>query len=122
VTLVDTSIWIDYLRAGNTALADLLLHRGVLGHPSVTGELDLGNLHNRYEILGLLRALPPATVAEDAEVSYLIEHERLAGTGIGYVDAQILAATRLTSGATLWSGDKRLKAVARRLGLEYLPG
>jgi predicted nucleic acid-binding protein len=47
----------------------------------------------------------------------LIEAEQLYGLGVGYVDAQILAATRLTADARLWTADKRLAVVARRLGL-----
>ncbi|MHB8288198.1 MAG: hypothetical protein ACYDEY_02980 [Acidimicrobiales bacterium] len=45
------------------------------------------------------------------------EAEQLYGLGIGYVDAQLLAATRLTADARLWTADKRLAVVARRLRL-----
>lgn len=38
----------------------------------------------------------------------LTETERLHGIGIGYVDAQLLAATRLTPDAKLWTRDKHL--------------
>jgi hypothetical protein len=41
----------------------------------------------------------------------------LFGVGIGYVDAHLLAATRLTAAATFWTRDKRLHIVAKRLGL-----
>jgi predicted nucleic acid-binding protein len=73
----------------------------------------------RHEILGLLTGLPSAEIATDAEVLDLIEieAEQLYGLGVGYVDAQILAATRLTADARLWTADKRLAVVARRLGL-----
>jgi hypothetical protein len=40
---------------------------------------------------------------------------------IGYVDAQLLAATRLTPGASLWTGERRLTAVATRLGVAFEP-
>lgn len=42
--LVDTSVWIDFLRHGDDHLARLLNRSSVLGHPCVTGELALGNL------------------------------------------------------------------------------
>jgi hypothetical protein len=41
----------------------------------------------------------------------------LFGQGLGYVDAHLLASTRLTAGAVLWTRDKRLRAVAERLDL-----
>ena len=119
--LVDTSIWVDHLRAGNRALAELLERSAVLGHPWVTGELALGSLSRRNEVLQLLNSLPQADVATSAEVATSIERNRLYGLGIGYVDAQLLAATRLTPEARLWTQDKRLAAVAARQGLFVEP-
>ncbi len=115
--LVDTSIWIDYLRAGHLTLAHLLERGSVLGHPWVVGELALGHLSQRQEILGLLNSLPQAAVATPAEILTFIEHHELHGLGIGYVDAQLLAATQLTPDIGLWTNDKRLAAAAARLGL-----
>jgi predicted nucleic acid-binding protein len=122
VILVDTSVWVDHLRAGKPALVHLLDHCLVLAHPWVTGELALGHLSQRQDILGLLTGLPSVEIATDAEVLGLIEAEQLYGLGIGglgieYVDAQLLAATRLTADARLWTADKRLAVVARRLRL-----
>lgn len=117
--LADTSVWIDHLRYGDTLLARLLNDGAVLAHPWVTGELALGNLSQRADVIGLLRGLPQATVASDDEILTLIEWEVLPGTGIGYVDAQLLAATRLTTDATLWTRDKRLSALSAKLGMEF---
>lgn len=114
--LADTSIWIDHLRAGDPTLVHLLERGFVLGHPWVVGELALGRLGQRQEILGLLSALPQATVATTGEVLTLVERHQLYGLGIGYVDAQLLAATHLTPDAALWTADRRLDAVASRLG------
>ena len=47
----------------------------------------------------------------------LAETRHLFGLGIGYVDAHLLAATLLTTDASLWTRDKRLAAVATRHGL-----
>ncbi len=115
--LVDTSVWIDHLRGGDAELTSLLQVGQVLAHPWVTGELGLGHLSRRGEILGLLGNLPQAKVATDTEVLTLIDSHRLFGLGIGYVDAHLLAATMLTAEARLWTRDKRLAAVATRLGL-----
>ncbi len=68
------------------------------------------------EILGLLANLPQATAATDAEVMALIQARRLVGLGIGYLDAPLLSATLLNSGARLWTRDKRLDATASTLG------
>lgn len=119
--LVDTSVWIDHLRSGESALVHLLDNTAVLGHPWVTGEVALGNLSRRAEVIELLRGLPQASVADDDEVLRLIEHDALHGAGIGYVDAQLLAATRLTPDARLWTRDKRLLAVTTRLDLDFQP-
>ncbi len=115
--LVDTSVWIDHLRGGDPELASLLQVGQVLAHPWVIGELALGHLSRRSEILGLLGNLPQATAATDVEVLTLIDSRKLFGLGIGYVDAHLLAATMLTTGARLWTRDKRLAAVAAKSGL-----
>ncbi len=115
--LVDSSIWIGHIRAANPAFVDLLNETRVLTHPFVIGELALGHLPDRTAFLRSLRNLPTAIVASDAEVLRLIERQGLAGAGIGYVDTHLLASTRLTLGATFWSLDKRLSAVADDLGL-----
>lgn len=115
--LVDTSVWIDHLRAGDAVLAELLDDGQVLSHPFVVGELALGNLHQRESVLADLLELPRAFVASDNEVLHFIQREGLFGIGIGYLDAHLLAATRLTQGASLWTRDKRLSAAAERLSL-----
>lgn len=115
--LVDTSVWIDHLRGGDPELAALLRVGQVLGHPWVTGELALGHLTQRGEILRLLGNLPQANSATAAEILTFVDTHRLFGLGIGYVDVHLLAATALSSGAQLWTRDKRLAAVAEEHGL-----
>ena len=115
--LVDTSIWIDHFRAGDARLAAVLEANTVLSHPAVIGEIALGNLPRREMVLTALRNLPQAAIATEAELARFIEDETLHGLGIGYVDAHLLAATRLTPEATLWTRDARLAAAAARLGV-----
>lgn len=115
--LVDTSVWVDHLRAGNKTVESLLDAGRVLAHPFVIGELALGNLRQRRTILACLQDLPQASAATDQEVLHFIERHALAGLGIGYVDAHLLASTRLTPGSSLWTRDKRLLSVAERLGV-----
>ncbi|MDB5453455.1 MAG: putative nucleic acid-binding protein contains domain, partial [Caulobacteraceae bacterium] len=119
VILVDTSVWVDHLRRGNPALAERLAGAEVLIHPFVLGEIALGNLARREVIIGSLARLPKATVASDAEVMRLIDAARLHGRGIGYVDAHLLAAARL-SAARVWTLDKQLASVAKTLALTHI--
>ena len=115
--LVDTSVWVDHLRAGDAGLALLLGQGRVVIHPHVLGELALGNLAQRDVVLGSLAGLPRVTVASDAEVLGFVEAAKLYGLGIGYIDAHLLAAARLTPGVSIWTRDKRLKAAAEKIGL-----
>ena len=117
--LVDTAIWIDHLRGAETRLASLLSEDRVLAHPVVVGELACGIIGNRNKILSLLLGLPQAPVATHDEVMRFIEHHRLMGRGLGYVDAHLLAAASLASPSLLWSRDRRLEEVAASLGLAY---
>lgn len=115
--LVDTSVWIDHLRQGDAELQSLLNAGLVLAHPFVTGELALGSLQKRDMVLEALQGLPQAAVATDEEVLHFIGQQALFGIGIGYIDAHLLAAVRLSGGAFLWTRDKRLLTAALRLGL-----
>lgn len=115
--LADTSVWVDHLRRGNAALTALLLDAQVVCHPLVIGELACGNLRRRREDLLLyLSNLERLAVAEHEEVLAMVERRRLMGTGIGWVDAHLLASVALV-GARLWSLDRPLVEVARRLRL-----
>lgn len=115
--LVDSSVWVDHLRHGDQRLVTLLEASQVLTHPFVVGEIALGSLKNRETILGSLRGLPQAATATDEEVQKFIESNALFGLGIGYIDAHLLAAVRLDAGSQLWTRDKRLGAIADRMGL-----
>lgn len=115
--LVDTSVWVDHLRAGDKKLTALLEVGRVLAHPFVIGELALGNLRQREIVLRALSDLPQASVATDTEVLHFIDRHALFGRGVGYVDAHLLAAVRLTAGAELWTNDRRLHSVADQLRL-----
>lgn len=117
--LVDTSVWIDHLRHGNPKLASLLEAGWVMTHPFIIGEIALGSLRQRKTVLSALRDLPDCDSADDNEVLHFITTHRLDGSGIGYVDAHLLAAATLTS-LKLWTRDKRLLAVAQKLKLAYV--
>lgn len=114
--LVDTSVWVDHLRAGLADLGVLLENGAVLMHPFVVGELACGHLSARESTIELLQQLRSITVADHAEVMAFIEGQRLHGQGVGYVDVHLLAAAAL-DGARLWTKDRRLRALATKLNL-----
>ncbi len=116
MVLVDTSVWVDHLRRGDAALADLLGAEEVLCHPFIIGELACGRIRNRSEILSLLSALPSLAKAEDHEVLLLIDRRGLMGRGLGLIDMHLLAACMIAH-VPLWTRDARLVDTATKLGL-----
>lgn len=115
--LIDTSIWVYYFIGDDEKLDELLNRESVLIHPFVVGEIAMGNLINRQKTLASFQDLPTAVLASNDEVLALISNEQLGGTGLSYIDAHLLASTRLTIDAFLWTRDKRLRAAAKRLSL-----
>ena len=87
-------------------------------HPFIIGELACGQLKNRREILSLLHVLPEAPVVTQSEFLYLIDHHSLAGHGIGFVDAHLLASSELMN-ASLWTLDKSLHRLAQKMHLAF---
>jgi hypothetical protein len=118
--LADTSVWIDHFRKPGVLLGRLLDRDQVLAHPFVIGEIALGNLQNGVVILDSLRSMKAAAVASDAEVMSFIESHSLAGKGIGYIDAHLMASVKLMAGTMLWTRDKRLQSAAASLKLEMM--
>lgn len=88
-------------------------------HPYVIGELALGHLQPRAQIISEFTDLPRTAMATDLEVLHMIEAENIIGAGIGYVDAQLLAALRLAAGALLWTKDARQRRVAETMNLHW---
>jgi hypothetical protein len=114
--LVDTSVWVEHLRRGDPTLSALLSRGEVECHPFVVGELALGALRRRSEILALLQKLPHVRMASHDEALTFVDRHRLAGSGIGWVDAHLLASTALDR-TQLWTRDRRLSDVARGLNV-----
>lgn len=118
MVLIDTSVWVAHFRSGQPHIKKLLLKKWVYCHPLVVGELSLGNLNNRDEILLRLMKLPIAAEAGDREILYFIEQHKLFGKGIGLVDVHLLASACLSK-AKLWTIDKNMSQVAQKLGILY---
>lgn len=118
--LADSSVWIDHLRKPTALLTSLLNERRLVMHPFVSGEIALGSIARRAQVLGVLTSLEQLEPISPEALLDFIEEAELSANGIGYVDAHLLASAR-REGAKLWTRDKRLAAEAERLGLAYAP-
>jgi len=119
MVLVDSSIWVDHLKFGNSHLVELLHAGRVACHPYIILELACGTPPDRQEILeylGDLHSIPPAT---HSELLHFINSHQLFGRGCGMVDIALLAATLITPATRLWTADRRLNALAREFGCVY---
>ena len=112
--LIDTSMWLRFLRGEEAGLvAQSWITSGqALVHPFVVGELLLGGLSAENE--ALLRSLPCIAPPSPEELYDFIRRHHLAETGIGWVDAALLAAAR-AAGAQLATYDTPLARCARQL-------
>ena len=118
--LADSSVWIDHLRKPLAPLASLLTERRLVMHSFVSGEIALGSIARRAQVLGVLTSLDQLEPVPPDVLLDFIEEADLGAKGIGYADAHILAATHRDQ-AKLWTRDKRLAVQAERLGLAYSP-
>jgi predicted nucleic acid-binding protein len=120
LVLADTSIWIAHFRSANPVLQALLANDQVLCHPLIVLELACGTPPApRAQTLGDLRTLRQAVVATTEEILALIDTEQLHDQGCGTVDMALLASTRLTPMAQLWTADRKLGALVERLGIAF---
>ena len=116
--LVDTSVWIAHLRRHNQRLDDLLGFELIFCHPMIIGELSCGNLKNRSQVLALLDELPQAPAVTHQEALGFIEHHRLMGLGLSFIDIHLLSSASL-AGLSILTEDRVLQQSAQRLGLLY---
>jgi predicted nucleic acid-binding protein len=114
--LVDTTVWVDHLRRGDSILVGLLQHLQVTMHPFIVGELACGHLKNRPAVLAALCRLPAVPVMEHADVLEFLENKELMGRGLGWVDVHLLVSAE-AAGEKLLTRDRRLKDAAESLGL-----
>jgi predicted nucleic acid-binding protein len=119
--LVDTSVWVDHFRQTSPALTHLLVQNLVWTHSMVLGELACGGPPApRSQTLADIACLQRTDEATTQEVLDFIESEQLHGLGCGWVDMVLLTSALITPGATLWTLDKRLAALADRFAVLQL--
>ena len=120
--LADTSVWIDHLRRADPDMTKLLDANGIVIQVYVLGEIAMGSLARRDEVLRHLSRLPEVMAPKPHEVLALVNSRGLFGRGLGFIDAALLASCLLSRPARLWTRDRRLAAVARDCGVEcYAP-
>lgn len=120
LVLADTSVWVAHFRRANPVLQSLLADGQVLYHPLIVIELACGTPPApRERTIANLKKLQQPVVATTDETLALIDKEQFQDSGCGAIDMALLASTRLTLGALLWTLDKNLDALASRLGVAF---
>lgn len=116
--LVDTSVWVAYLRQSNQDISDILksyLKRNeVFAVSAVFGELMQGvkNKRERELIEVLWENLPKVNESDlFVQAGILSNKNRFYARGIGLIDCYILAAA-LKHDLALWTLDKKLGEAA----------
>ena len=80
--LIDTSVWVDHFRHGNSILVDLIELDLALTHPMVIAEIACGTPPApRAQTLASIGLLQPCRQASLNEVMDFIERESLYGLG-----------------------------------------
>ncbi len=112
--LADSSVWIDHFRCGSADFATALNDGSIVVHPFVIGELACGTLRRRAQVLEDLERMPRIDEADHKEVMAMLEARRLAGSGIGWTDAHLIASA-LIARVELWTLDRRLAEAWTRI-------
>lgn len=116
--LVDTSVWVNFLKKGDETLSHLLMNFEVVCHPYIIGELACGRIEKRNEFFPMLGRLPQSSLAEHAEVIDFIERNKLIGRGVGYIDIHLLISALLND-ILLWTADKKLSGLAKDFKIDF---
>jgi predicted nucleic acid-binding protein len=117
--LIDTSVWIDFFKKkpSSAILQYLLESDQVVTHSLIIGELQMGSLPGyRQQVLSDLRNLPSLRNLPAEIVIEFIEKMKLYGTGLSYVDAELLCVAK-AEGTYLLTSDKILTKYVKNLGL-----
>lgn len=123
MVIVDTSIWIDSVRAGDERLVEWMAADLVLQHPLVTAEFSMGSFSSigeRARIIDLLESFEQVALADSKTFHAFVADQALFGTGIGLIDAHLLQACKAKPDTCLATRDRRLIAQAERLDIRLM--
>ena len=120
LVLADTSVWVAHFRRANPVLQSLVAMDQVSCHPLIVLELACGTPPApRERTIGDLKRLQKGVVATTDEMLALIEREQFHDSGCGAIDMALLASVLLTPDTLLWTLDKKLNALAARVGVAF---
>jgi predicted nucleic acid-binding protein len=115
MVLVDTSVWVEFLRGGIDELKRILAAGEAATHALVVEELALAGALRNKAVLELVDGLWHIEAAEPDEYLAFVHNYHIDGCGSGCVDTNLLLSC-FNSGAKLWTLDKRLAKKAVELG------
>ncbi len=115
--LVDSTVWIAWFRGERAVLSlgPLVRRRAVYVHSWIVGELSLGSGVPAGHIQDLAQ-LPALGTVDDERLSRFLAEHRLQGSGLGWVELQLLASAH-QRGIALWSLDRALARATRAVRL-----
>ena len=73
------------------------------------------------ETLEYLEKLQITKIATVREIMTLIEKHDLHDSGCGAIDMSLLASTLITDNAKIWTQDKKLETLSKKLGISFTP-
>lgn len=123
MVIVDTSVWVDFMRAGDERLGGWIASDQILQHPFVTAEVGMGSFRSveeRSRVIDLLESFEQVEIADSGAFHNFVSANLLYGTGIGFADAQLIHACTFNPVARLVTCDKRLAEQAQRLGVQLI--
>ena len=123
MVIVDTSVWVDFMRAGDLRVRAWIAADLILQHPYVTAEIGMGGFRSaeeRAHVIELLVSFEQIEVVDSQTFHAFVSEHTLYGTGIGFADAQLIHACTVNPHAQLVTRDKRLAEQAQRIGIQTL--
>jgi predicted nucleic acid-binding protein len=114
--LVDSSVWARHLRSPNPALMQVLQAGEVLIHEFIVGELLLGSIKRGGAFMQSLQMLRQLPQVPHIEAVAFVRLHRLEGSGIGWIDAHLLASAA-QAGEGIWTFDASLADACRNSGV-----
>ena len=123
MVIVDTSVWVDSMRARDDQLGGWMTSDLVLQHPFVTAEIGMGSFRSageRARMIDLLDSFEQIRIADVRAFHAFVAENALYGTGIGFADAHLLLACVRDPAAQLATRDRRLARQGERLGIEII--